>query len=613
MVAAGETLGSYELERPLGRGGMGEVWRARHALLGRPIAIKVIKASALSDDPAMVDVLLKRFAREAQAMSRLSSPHTVQVHDFGTTDDGSFYYAMELLDGVDLRTLVERSGPLPPERVVYLLLQACESLAEAHRAGLVHRDVKPANLHLCRVGIRTDFLKVLDFGLVKSLDAIADETQLTTAGAAAGSPAFMPPEIVLGEEVDARTDVYALGAVAFWLLTGRLLFDEKTAIRTLMAQVDRAPEPPSRHSPEPVPELLDAMVLACLAKDPARRPASVEALARDLVQIPLPNRWDEGRAGAWWKANMPPAGADAVRDTAPSGPPVMPGATDATMEASPAGALAVPAPRRVPATPLAAKTSEPPKSAVDLGESRVPRPRKAPMEAERDRVVGRLQDAFGEGDLSLSEYDERLELAERARNEIELNVVTKDLPATVDAPVQAETPNLPAPAAERASGALAHAPTSTTVRAIFGGVNRTGPWIVPRKLKARALFGGVELDLRNAELTAEVTEIHCRAVFGGVDIVVPPGIYLEVTGMGIFGGFDSDRGKHEQTPIAKPAKIVRITGQAVFGGVSVRVREVGEPDGWFERIRHHREGRRGRERGAARLEAKRDEDREKYW
>ena len=595
MIEAGQTLGSYELVDVLGRGGMGQVWRARHRLLGRPGAVKVIRTDALSDDPDTVAMLLKRFAREAQAMSRLSSPHTVQVHDFGTTDDGAFYYVMELLDGLDLRTLVERHGPLPPERVVYLLLQACESLAEAHRAGLVHRDIKPANLHLCRVGIRVDFLKVLDFGLVKSLSVVQDETQLTRAGAAAGSPAFMPPEIVLGEAVDARTDVYALGAVAFWLLTGRLLFDEKTAIRTLMAQVDRPPEPPSRFAPAPIPEPLDALVLACLAKNPAARPASVEALARDLLQVPTARPWDEGRAAAWWKQHLPvavhgqPGTPPEVADTAPSPPPTMQRTAPKAIEPT-----AIPTPdaasQHEPWAVAAAPSVPLPMNDAELGASRVPRPRKAPLEADRDRVVERLQDAFGEGDLTMSEYDERLELAERARNGIELEVVTRDLPATIDPP--APTPNLPAvaPAPTPTSGrALAASPASRRLTAIFSGVERKGPWTVPDRLDVRAVFGGVDLDLRTAQLTADVTEIRCHAVFGGVEITVPPNIYVEVTGSGIFGAFVQDHGKSDPSP-AEPVKIVRVSGRAIFGGVNVKVRGPDEP-GFWGRI-----GQRGRRR-----------------
>ncbi|PKN57882.1 MAG: hypothetical protein CVU56_08620 [Deltaproteobacteria bacterium HGW-Deltaproteobacteria-14] len=596
MIGSGQTLGSYELVEVLGRGGMGEVWRARHRLLGRPGAVKVIRTGALSDDPDTVAMLLKRFAREAQAMSRLSSPHTVQVHDFGTSDDGAFYYVMELLDGLDLRTLVERHGALPPERVVYLLLQACESLAEAHRAGLVHRDIKPANLHLCRVGIRVDFLKVLDFGLVKSLTVVQDETQLTRAGAAAGSPAFMAPEIVLGEAIDARTDVYALGAVAFWLLTGRLLFDEKTAIRTLMAQVDRPPEPPSRLAPGPIPEPLDALVLACLAKDPAARPPSVEALARDLLQVPTAQPWDEGQAAAWWKQHLPVTAHGEldsppdVADTAPSPPPRMQRTAPSPLEAEPAPNTDLASHNG--AWPIAAASSgATPMNDAELAASRVPRARKAPLEADRDRVVERLQDAFGEGDLTMSEYDERLELAERARNGLELEVVTRDLPATVDDP-PALTPNPPAVAAAAPQGsgrALAVSPASRKLTAIFSGVQRRGPWTVPDRLDVRAVFGGVELDLRTALLTADVTEIRCHAVFGGVDITVPPNVYVEVTGSGIFGAFAQDHGEHDQ-PLEQPVKIVRVSGRAIFGGVNVVVRGPDEPGFWA------RVGRRRRRR-----------------
>ena len=630
-VEAGLTLGSYELVERLGRGGMGEVWVARHRLLERPSAVKVIRASALGDTPEVVAMLLKRFAREAQATSRLSSPHTVQIHDFGTTDEGHFYYVMELLDGVDLESLVRQHGPVPPERAVHLLLQACESLAEAHRAGLIHRDVRPANLVVCRVGIRLDFVKLLDFGLVKSLDGVKEDTQLTGLGAAAGSPAFMAPEVVLGDAVDGRADVYALGAVAYWLLTGRLVFDEKNAVRTLMAHVQTPPEPPSRYAPAPPPPALEALGLSCLAKAPADRPASVEAVAAALAALPLATPWTDARASAWWQAHRPAPRVwaqappiDEHADTAPqaampmvqrstdgpSGPPqadVKPVAVQHTPPLAPASAvpsaLLPPAPTRAAApaaspaasagpAPRPASASPPgaapparaaaPASASDLGASRVPRAPRAPVDAERDRAVGRLQDAFGQGDLSLSEFDERLELAERARNQLELEVVTRDLPVPA-ASAPAPTANLPAPAPAPLPALVAELEGRRSQRlfAVFGGTQRKGAWVVPPKVKVRALFGGVDLDLTRAQFTADVTEFHCHAVFGGISIIVPPDVYVEVLGTALFGGFD-------QEGVAEPAtarRVLRVSGLALFGGVSVTVRDPDAPKGLLARLK----------------------------
>ena len=225
-LARGRQLGSYHLESRLGRGGMGEVWRARHQMLARPAAIKLVRPEALGGSRESRDTLLARFKREAQATALMQSPHTIQLYDYGVSDAGTFYYVMELLDGLDLDSFVKRFGPLPAGRVVYLLRQVCQSLAEAHHHGLIHRDVKPANLYMCRYGLELDFIKVLDFGLVKS-GCLGDEqdTRLTGGFAAAGTPPFMAPEQVVGNRpVDARTDIYAVGCVAYWLLTGQLVF-----------------------------------------------------------------------------------------------------------------------------------------------------------------------------------------------------------------------------------------------------------------------------------------------------------------------------------------------------------------------------------------------------
>jgi serine/threonine-protein kinase len=305
-VGRARRLGSYHLTERLGAGGMGEVWRAEHRLLARPAAIKLIRAGTLGADGDSRRQMLKRFEREAQATAALSSPHTVQLHDFGIADDGTFYYVMELLHGLDADQLVRRFGPLPPARAVHVLSQVCESLAEAHHAGLVHRDIKPANVYLCRRGLVHDFVKVLDFGLVKAAGAAGrDETMLTGPNAAAGTPAFMAPELALGTaEVDGRADIYAVGCLAYWLLTGKLVFEQGNAMQVALAHVHTEPEPPSRRSGQHIPVALEVVVMACLAKDREQRPRSAEELGRLLDAAAVPEPWDRDDAARWWRANL---------------------------------------------------------------------------------------------------------------------------------------------------------------------------------------------------------------------------------------------------------------------------------------------------------------------
>ena len=299
------SLGSYKLEELLGKGGMGEVWRATHQLLARQAAIKLIRPEALGGDADTRQIAMARFEREAQATASLRSPHTIEVYDFGVSDTGTFYCVMELLVGYDVQTLVERFGPLPVERVVYLLAQVCDSLSEAHAARLVHRDIKPSNIYVCRYGRQVDFVKVLDFGLVKRVrDFEHDRTQLqlTAPLAISGTPAFMAPEQVLGgADTDARTDLYAVGCVAFWLLTGRTVFQGSTVMQVLMKHVHDEPLPPSRYSELPVPAALDAVILRCLAKSPDDRPQSADELAETLTAACDPRTWTKARASEWWK------------------------------------------------------------------------------------------------------------------------------------------------------------------------------------------------------------------------------------------------------------------------------------------------------------------------
>ncbi len=302
-VRQARELGSYRLVERLGRGGMGEVWRAEHRLLARPAAIKLIRPEVLgANTPEARQLLVRRFKREAQATAMLRSAHTIALYDFGVSDDGTFYHVMELLGGYDLHALVGRFGPVPAERAVYLLRQVCDSLGEAHEAGLIHRDIKPANIYACRYGRAVDVVKVLDFGLVKHTHATEPGAELVTAGQlAGGTPAFMAPEQALGEDrVDARSDLYAVGCVGYWLLTGTLVFEGATPLETIVMHVHAEPDLPSRRTHLPIPPELEALILTCLAKDPAARPATADELGARLGTVPLERVWTAERAREWW-------------------------------------------------------------------------------------------------------------------------------------------------------------------------------------------------------------------------------------------------------------------------------------------------------------------------
>jgi serine/threonine-protein kinase len=305
-VSHARELGSYLLGELIGRGGMGEVWQATHRLLVRPAAIKLIKPDMLgAGTPEQAEILVQRFRREARAAAALHSPHTIQLYDFGLSSDGTFYYVMELLDGFDLQQLVSQYGPLSPARAIHILKQVCESLGEAHERGLVHRDIKPANIQLCRRGRECDFVKVLDFGLVKRLTPTGqDETGLTQPDVVTGTPAYLSPETVSGEPVDGRSDLYSLGCVAYWMLTGRLVFEAENAIQMIARHLQATPSPPSRFSDELVPAQLDEIVLACLAKRPADRPATAWELADRLAECEVVTPWTREDARRWWQHRL---------------------------------------------------------------------------------------------------------------------------------------------------------------------------------------------------------------------------------------------------------------------------------------------------------------------
>ncbi len=267
LLEATTELGGYRLVERIAAGGMGEVWRAEHRHLARPAAVKLINAG---HSDAEVQSALARFRREAEATAKLSSPHTVELYDYGLSEGGSFFYVMELLRGISLQSMVGSFGPLPPERVVWLLSQACRSLREAHEAGLVHRDVKPANLMVCRLGAEFDFLKVLDFGMVTALPD--EDTTLTQPGGVAGTPGYMAPECFDPDRlIDGRADIYSLGCVAWWLLTGRQVFEERSAVATIFAHAQRPPPDLAALAPS-APAALREVVLACLEKRPENRP-----------------------------------------------------------------------------------------------------------------------------------------------------------------------------------------------------------------------------------------------------------------------------------------------------------------------------------------------------
>jgi len=294
-VMEARRLGQYTLEDQIGEGGMGVVFRARHALLRRPTVVKLLPPEKAGQ------ANLARFEREVQLTSQLSCPNTVAVYDFGRTPDGTFYYAMEYLDGVDLDALVAQHGPQPPARVIRMMLQVCRALAEAHDCGLVHRDIKPGNVMMCRHGGRLDVIKVLDFGLVKDVTGSSD-VKLTHADAFIGTPLFLSPEAInQPETVDARSDLYSLGGLGYFLLTGRPVFTGRTVAELCAQHLYEAPVPPSRRVAD-VPGDLEEILLACLEKSPDRRPQDARILRARLLACADAGRWTDDDARAWWES-----------------------------------------------------------------------------------------------------------------------------------------------------------------------------------------------------------------------------------------------------------------------------------------------------------------------
>ncbi len=288
-------LGQYVIERQLGRGGMGIVYLAHHGLLKRPTAVKVLRPEHASG----IDIA--RFEREVQLTAQLTHPNTVKVYDYGRTQDGLFYYAMELLEGISLAEVVIIDGPQPARRVVHILIQVAGALAEAHRSGLIHRDIKPSNVLLVEQGGEHDVAKVVDFGLVKQLDA---PSNLTADNALLRTPHYLAPEAIHSPTtVDARVDIYAFGALAYHLLTASDVFDSSNIVAVCSDHLYTEPQPPSLRLGKPIPADLEALVLRCLAKDPKHRPQSAEALLEELEPLVAHARWTRADGAAWWAAH----------------------------------------------------------------------------------------------------------------------------------------------------------------------------------------------------------------------------------------------------------------------------------------------------------------------
>jgi serine/threonine-protein kinase len=295
-VRAANEIGQYRLEEKIGEGGMGVVYLARHALLRRPTAIKLLPVERAGEQS------IRRFEQEVQLTSALTHPNTIAIYDFGRTPDGVFYYAMEYLDGITLEDLVTHVGPQPAARVVHLLKQVCSALTEAHAMGLVHRDIKPANLMVCRRGGVPDQIKVLDFGLVKEQNSEA--AGLSMAGTLLGTPSYLPPEAIVDpSKVDARSDLYAVGAVGYYLLAGTPVFEGRTLVEVCAKHLTSDPDPLARRTSALIPEPLERLILACLAKDPAARPGSAAALIRALDEVSLVEAWSVMAAERWWQTH----------------------------------------------------------------------------------------------------------------------------------------------------------------------------------------------------------------------------------------------------------------------------------------------------------------------
>ena len=304
-VLEARRLGQYVIERKIGAGGMGEVYRARHGMMRRSSAIKLLRADQAGE------ANLARFEREVQQTARLTHPNTITIFDYGRTHDGVFYYAMELLDGATLRRIVEIDGAQPPARVVRIMSMLCGALDEAHGIGLIHRDIKPANIMLCTQGGERDVVKLLDFGLVKEF-RLGGDVEMTGDNMVMGTPQYMAPESIMNpDSADARSDIYALGAVAYYLLAGADVFNGKSVIEVLSQHLSQKPEPLSARRGISVPAKLEAVVMSCLDKDPNGRPQTAADLRRQIDACRI-EPWDRAAALAWWREHPEVAETDAA-------------------------------------------------------------------------------------------------------------------------------------------------------------------------------------------------------------------------------------------------------------------------------------------------------------
>lgn len=471
--------GPYELIERLGQGGMGEVWRARHRTLGKLVAIKLIRAGTLGASVEADREILRRFEREAHVAAALRSPHAIQLQDFGVTPEGAFFQVMELLDGLDLRQLVERFGPVPPGRAVGMLRQAADALAEAHGLGFVHRDVKPSNLFLCRLGTRVDFVKVLDFGLARSTDG--GDPSLTQTGGIPGSPATIAPEVLRGQPPTDKADVYALGCVATWLLTGHLPFEGASAIEVIVGHLERVPAPLLDAAGAPIPASLAACVSSALSKDPSGRP-TIRELSRALAATGLESTWTEETAEAWWSLNQP-------------GTPVRSAAAPAALPFS------------------------------------------------REQAYARLRKDFEASRINVGEYERRMSVARVAESPVQVLDALRGLPeepaplvvVAPPAPVASPVPIPPTTTALTAASA-------PRIASVLSSQVRRGAWRPESNTEVVALLGSVELDLSSAVLEPGMTELHCSAFLGSIEITVPPGLFVEIAGSGFLGSFEGSSG-----------------------------------------------------------------------
>jgi hypothetical protein len=526
---SGQKVGSYTLIEPLGTGGMGEVWLAEHGLLQRLAAVKLIRADASS--PSGSEQARKRFEREARATSALRSPHTVAIYDFGVTAGQTFYYAMELLEGIGLDALVETCGRVPPARAVHLLLGACASLAEAHQRGLVHRDIKPSNIFACAMGLTYDFVKVLDFGLVKQVAAAGALTSLTASGAIAGSPAFMPPEAVKGEFTP-KADVYSLGCVAYWLLTSRLVFNGVTAFEMMLAHSHVEPERPSRHLTEPLPAALEALVIACLAKKPEDRPSIGEVAAR-LSEVSATLPWTPADAEAWWMVHQAELASAKLL------------LNEAQRERMRGDALAL---------PKRAEWTERERAAhVDAG-------------------LARLQQHFLQSHIDMPNLEMRIALVKKATAPSSFELVFADLPGLPAALPVLETSRL-----DRASGRARMVARSERalmrpaehVLCVMTHLVRQCAIEPDKELHVLSLMGYCSLNLSGGSSVGGHMWINCLAVMGGLEITVPADARVEIATSGLLGS-DEQQGSFAAN-VPGERTVLHLRGSAFMGLVLIRV------------------------------------------